>query len=329
MNRQHLVASLRAAGLLGDGEPSLTPLTGGVSSDIHLVECADGKFVVKRALGKLRVRADWFADTSRNDAERAYIGYVAEFRPDAVPRILHAEAQAGYFAMEFLDGFANWKSEMLGGWFDPALATAAGRLLGEIHARSWGDAEARERFATGRNFDQLRVDPYLRATAARHPQLAPAILAEADRLLATADCLVHGDFSPKNMLHRDGRLVVLDCEVAWFGDPAFDTAFLLNHLCLKALHHAPAHTPLRDMAECFRTAYAAALPAHAPAVEARTARLLPMLMLARVDGKSPVEYLDAPQRGFLRNAATSLIATGASGLDAVIARWFSNLPSPA
>ena len=65
--------------------------------------------------------------------------------------------------------------------------------------------------------------------------------AEAERLVTCRSVLVHGDFSPKNLLVSGDRLVIIDCEVAWYGDPAFDLAFLLNHLCLKALYHAPAH----------------------------------------------------------------------------------------
>lgn len=322
MTWDDLLGRMRAAGLVGGGrDPVATPLTGGVSSDIHLVDDGGRRFVVKRALDKLRVEADWFADTSRNEHERAYIEYVASFRPDAVPRLLHADDASGYFAMEYLDGFANWKSDLLGGRFDGDLAGAAGGLLGAIHARSWDDAAVRERFDTGRNFDQLRVDPYLRATGVRHPEVSDAIHAEASRLLGTRECLVHGDYSPKNMLHRAGRLVVLDCEVAWFGDGAFDLAFLLNHLCLKALYHAPSETPLPGMIRRVRAAYRSQVPGHADAVEARVARLLPMLLLARVDGKSPVEYLDPDRQALTRCHAVRLIRGADAGLDDVIARW--------
>jgi len=325
---QELLEQLRACGLVRTEEASLRPLAGGVSSDIYRVDDGGRSFVVKRALEKLKVEADWYADTSRNDAEQAYIRYVAAFRPDAVPEILHSDAAAGYFCMEFLAGLHTWKEDLLAGECDAALARKAGELLGEVHARSWGDAQVRARFDHIGNFDELRIDPYLRASAAKHPDLEAAIHAEARRLRESRECLVHGDYSPKNLLHGGGRLVALDCEVACCADAAFDLSFLLNHLFLKSLFHAPARPPLRALIGEIRTGYRDANAGHADAVERRTARLLPMLMLARVDGKSPVEYLtEALKRDFVRDFARHRIlnTTADSGLDGLEETWFRRL----
>ncbi len=297
-----LITELRAARLLADAAPRVTSLGGGVSSDIFLVEDGAHRFVVKRALAKLRVKDDWFADVGRNRVEQAFFAYAAGFMPDAVPRVLHANPEQGWFAMKYLGGeLLNWKTELLAGRADAGAARLAGAKLGRLHAVSWGDPMARKKFATIRNFTDLRIAPYLLSAAERVPALREILRAEASRLAAAQLALVHGDYSPKNLLVAPGRLVVLDAETAWFGDPAFDAAFLLNHLYLKALYHAAAPDPLLALVTESWLAYASALGGHAgPEIEARTTRLTLCLMLARVHGKSPAEYLtEARQRGLV------------------------------
>lgn len=317
-----LVNVLLEEGWIDTANVSVTPLTGGVSSEIYLVEEGEHRFVIKKALEKLKVEADWYADVSRNDTEQAFIQYAGSLLPDSMPTIIGSNAEAGLFAMEFLDGFCNWKEELLKGHFDESLASKAGLLLGEIHAHSWGDKEVQKVFASMPNFDQLRIDPYLRATAARHPHLKKIFLDEAGRLEQSRECLIHGDYSPKNILFDKYRVVPLDCEVACFGDAAFDLSFFLNHFYLKSLYHAPNHKPIQKMIDAAREGYSKGNPMHASEVERRSARLLPMLMLARVDGKSPVEYLDSTQRQFIRQFVSDQLLNGVTGLSELQAAWF-------
>jgi aminoglycoside phosphotransferase (APT) family kinase protein len=290
------VRALRRAGLVQSTAPRLEALTGGVSSEIILVEDGDQRFVVKRALAKLRVRDDWFADTGRSGVEQSYLRVVGALLPLCVPRVLFADPEAGWFAMEYLGGdFVNWKSQLLNGCAEPSAARRVGEALGAIHRKTWGDAAIASEFATGANFYQLRLEPYLETAARRVPDLAGPLLDEVARLQGSATALVHGDFSPKNILVTPDRLVLLDAEVGWYGDPVFDAAFLLNHLLLKALLHANAPDAMMESARIFWTAYAKALGAKADAgFAARTVRLLLCLMLARIYGKSPVEYLPEP-----------------------------------
>ena len=319
------VQQLLDDGVIRSSDATLTPLTGGVSSEIYRVLDGDRQFVVKRALAKLKVSADWYADTSRNAMEQAYIRYVGNLLPDAVPAITHANPESGYFAMEFLDGFANWKEDMLAGHFDLDIASAAGQTLGKIHACSWNDTEVAKQFNATENFDQLRIDPYIRAAAVKHPALAKQLLAEAQRLRLSRQCLMHGDYSPKNMLHRQGRLVILDCEVASYGDAAFDLAFLLNHLLLKGLYHGPQQTDLPRLFEQTIKTYVTEMGALADQVLNNTTRLLPMLLLARVDGKSPVEYLTANKQAMVRRYAVSRILNPHNDLVTLASDWYSQL----
>lgn len=260
MNTSELLSHLRASGLVTSASPRLEPLSGGVSSDIVLVCDGPRRFVVKRAFAKLRVVDDWYADTSRNGVEKSYFDYAVRIVPGAVPRVLAGDAKAGWFAMEFFgDGFSNWRQLLLAGEADPAIARRAGEVLGKLHRASWGDAAARDRFGTLPNFHALRIEPYLLTTATRVAEVRAILEAEAQRLTVTSLALVHGDYSPKNLLVGLSRVIVLDAEVAWYGDPAFDTAFLLNHLHLKALMHRGQPGPLLALVPTFWSAYTAAL----------------------------------------------------------------------
>lgn len=293
MSPDELLPYLCQRGLVQSPTARLKPLSGGVSSDIWLVEDGDRRFVVKQARPKLHVPGDWYADVSRNHYEQEFLAYVAGFLPEAVPCVLHADAEHGFFTMEYLgDGYVNWKSKLLEGKAEPGDAVLAAEILSAIHRHSWNDNEARQRFNTVSNFQQLRIDPYLLTTAKRHPRLRHHFKAEAQRLAETSLCLVHGDFSPKNILIGPKRMVLLDCEVAWFGDPAFDVAFLLNHFLLKALHLIAKPEPFLELANAaWRTYCQGMSPRISIDFEGRICRLLLMLLLARIDGKSPVEYL--------------------------------------
>jgi len=289
-----ILTELRSRGVLPPAPAQVTPMAGGVSSDIFLVTAGERSVVVKRALAKLRVRDDWYADVSRNRMEQSWFRYAATVTT-AVPEILCADPEAGWFAMEYLgEGWRPWKAALLEGEFDPVIAREAGRTLGLLHAASWGSAALEAEFDTLRNFTDLRIEPYLLTTAGRVPEVGPQLRELAAEVSEARTALVHGDFSPKNLLFKGHLLVVLDAEVAWFGDPVFDVAFLANHLLLKALYHAPG--PLSEAAlglvDEALAAYRAQLGARLDdAHEARLARLVLGLMLARVHGKSPVEYL--------------------------------------
>jgi hypothetical protein len=319
---------LAAHGFLapGQGEARLTPLAGGVSSDIWRVDLPDGRRIcIKRALARLKVAAEWFAPVSRNAYEWAWIGFAARHAPEAVPAPLAHDAAAGLFAMEFLapEDHPVWKRQLLDGRVEPLTAAAVGRVLAVLHQASSGDAALAREFDTGANFHALRLEPYLLATARVHPALAPALERLAERTAATRVALVHGDVSPKNVLVGPRGPVFLDAECAWFGDPAFDVAFCLNHLLLKCLVRPDSREALRRSFEAFVDAYFAEARFEPRAeLEARAASLLPGLFLARVDGKSPVEYLAGErERELVRRVAAPLILRPPQGLGEVLQRW--------
>ena len=284
-----LAAALRRMGLLGAEErPRFEPLEGGVSSDIYRVETAAGPVCVKRALARLKVEADWRAPVERNGSEAGWLAAVNALLPSAAPRLLGQDNEAGALAMAWLEPETHpvWKAELAAGRADPAFARETGRRLAVIHRAHTGDRATAAAFATDAIFHAIRLEPYLLATAERHPDLAPALTGLADTTAATRETLVHGDVSPKNILAGPAGPVFLDAECAWYGDPAFDIAFCLNHMLLKSVWR-PQHEPA--YLACFRALAEGYGPD--PALDGRAARLLPGLLLARLDGKSPVEYL--------------------------------------
>jgi aminoglycoside phosphotransferase (APT) family kinase protein len=321
-----LIEPLRRMGLLKSGERArLTPLTGGVSSDIYLVEAGERCFCVKRALPRLKVAALWEAPVERNAAEAAWMRAVAHWLPRAVPRVLGEDAEAGLFAMDYLapEDHRLWKTELLAGRVEPDFAAAVGRDLAIIHARSAADPNVPDKFAHEDTFEAIRIEPYLRATGRAHAALAPRFEALARTTLATKRALVHGDISPKNILKGPHGPAFLDAECAWFGDPAFDLAFCLNHLLLKGARDGADRTRYDVAFSALAGAYLAGVDwESADNLEARAAALLPALFLARIDGKSPVEYLALDsERGAVRRFAAPLIADPPRRLAAVACAW--------
>jgi len=316
---------LRRAGIVASDEaPRAAPLAGGVSSDIWRVECARGTLCVKRALPRLKVAQLWEAPVERNRYEWRWMQTADAIVPGSAPRVL-AHDDAGFFAMEFLDAAAHplWKDELRAGRADPDFARAVGERLARIHAATAGDEAIAARFATDANFHAIRLEPYLLATARAHPDLAAQLTALARRTATTRLALVHGDVSPKNILVGPRGPVFLDAECAWYGDPAFDLAFCLNHLLLKCLWVPQAAAGFMRCYDALGAAYLANVAWEPPAVlEARAASLLPGLFLARVDGKSPVEYLsDETDKARVRACARAQLIEPPSRLSRMRRTW--------
>ena len=295
MSESPLVLELRSAGLIEPDEvPAVEALTGGVSSDIVRVDARRGSFCVKRALAKLKVAADWRAPVERNRHEVAWMQVVAGIAPAAVPHVLADRSDQGWFAMEYLDARHHplWKAQLRDGEIDAGFAERVGATLARIHAATSRDATLAARFATDHIFHPIRLEPYLAATAARHPDCAGQLHALIAATQANRKALVHGDISPKNILAGPQGPVFLDAECAWWGDPAFDLAFCLNHLLLKCAWRPHWSARYLGCFDALAASYRAGVDWEAAdALEARAAGLLAGLFLARVDGKSPVEYI--------------------------------------
>lgn len=275
-------------------------LGGGVSNVVLLAQSGELRLVVKQSLPRLLVTEEWLAKRERIVTEAASLELALLLTPGACPAVVDVDADAYVIAIEAAPpDWRSWKDALLVGDADPQVATRLGEILSTWHHETAGAAEVRDRFDDYTAFDQLRVDPYYRTIARRHPDLASRIEHTIDAMLARRDCLVHADFSPKNVLVGPSGLWVIDHECAHFGDPAFDVAFLLNHLLLKTIHRPGTATDYSDCAQAFVAAYGI----RPPGVTAH----LGCQLLARVDGKSPAEYLDESEKELARATAIRLI----------------------
>jgi aminoglycoside phosphotransferase (APT) family kinase protein len=309
-----------------------TPLSGGVSSDIWRVDLPERSLCVKRALPTLRVAAEWKAPISRNAYEWAWMCFAAEHQPRAVPHPLAHDSDAGLFAMEYLPPSEHpvWKQQLLDGEVNPRTAAEVGHVIALLHEASAGRADLSRNFDTLGTFHTLRLEPYLLATALRHPDISAALHTLAERTGNARIALVHGDVSPKNILVGPHGPVILDAECAWYGDPAFDLAFCLTHLLLKCLVQPHCTAALIDCFIAMTTHYLAVIHFESPeGLEQRAARLLAALLLARIDGKSPVEYLvrDPPKQQWVRDFARPLVGERPSTLAKIAHAWRQRLDS--
>ncbi len=290
---------LRQRGLL-TGDATVETLTGGVSCIVLAVSNSQVDLVVKQALPELKTKAKWVADQRRAIVEARAMQVYHAVTPDSVPELIDCDPAEFTLTMSRLPrSCTNWKIDMLEGRIHPEMGRELGSILAKWHNKAAVSAEIRAEFMEDSLFEQLRVAPFYRAVAAVNPQLTSvinALIAEITQIKAT---LVHGDFSPKNIMATTGNHpIVLDFEVAHTGNPVFDLAFLLAHLLCKVIRTedkaekellvATASQFLITYEESSQLSVSKSLPRH-----------IALIALARVEGVSPVNYLDQPAQQHL------------------------------
>ena len=298
---------------------------GGVSSDIWRVELKQQTVCVKRALPQLKVAALWEAPVERNQYEWEWLRIAGKVEPTAVPSLIARDAESGCFVMEYLDrkNYPIWKNQLRDGLIDLETARTIGQRLAAIHAATAGQADIRDRFPTDHIFHAIRIEPYLLTTATLHDDLAGAIGQIATNLAQTKQALVHGDISPKNILVGPSGPIFLDAECACYGDPVFDITFCLNHLMLKCIWTPHATAGFLQAFDVLSNSYLDGVVwDDRQAFEARAARTLPALFLARVDGKSPVDYITSDtHRDLVRHVSRKLLLSPVATLREVRMTW--------
>ncbi len=334
LTERNAVDYLASRGLVNASDVASAELLGwGISNTLVKVRTAHGCLVVKQSLAHLRVKEDWPADRRRIYQEKACIDVLGRIlEPGDFPAALYEDRENFLFVMSCApEESVYWKDRLLAGRVDHRVARKAGEILGRIHASTYELSDIREQFADQEYFVQLRIDPYHRAVARVHPDVAEVIDREAERMLGQRCCLVHGDYSPKNILVTARRPFLLDFEVAHYGNPAFDLAFMLSHLFLKSIFNGQRRKQYFQAVDQFWRGYygaaglaisdynvgRGATPAsRAPdssildlnILETDTIKQLGCLMLARIDGKSPVEYITSPKmKDLVRSIAKRLL----------------------
>lgn len=287
----------------------VTELAGGVSNTVLLIETPMERLVLKQSLPQLRVDQQWLSDRSRIWREADALEAVAPyFPPGALPTVIFRDDDNYLFAMSAAAPESeSWKSLLLRCECDRSTAERVGLLSAGLIRAGWQSRVMQSVFGDLTVFDQLRLDPYYRSVSARHPDLTGFFGPLVDSYPSRCCTLVHGDWSPKNFLVAGEAVMAIDFEAIHFGDPAFDAAFLLNHLLLKSFHLPGCAAAFADLAEGFWTVVTGEIPP-IPDFERRTIEHLGALLLSRIDGKSPAEYIRDPDlKQRIRQFARDLI----------------------
>ncbi len=341
-----LIAYLRANGhIAADEQPIVRNLAGGVSNRTVWVERSTGEaWVLKQALAKLRVSVDWFSSPERVHREALGLAWLAQLAPPGTITPLVFEDHTHHLlAMQAVPRpHHNWKTLLLAGHLEEDHISQFGRLLGSIHRRAFERRdEIAPLFEDRSFFESLRLEPYYSYTAGQVPAAAHFLHALSAETRACRLTLVHGDYSPKNILVYQGRLILLDHEVIHWGDPAFDLGFSLTHLLSKAHHLPQQRAAFAEAAKEYWRVYTqtigdipAAHPSIRPAaysgcdqtdLESRAVRHTLACLLARVAGRSPLEYLDEAARLRQKQAVLALLSNPPGRMSELVSEFRAQL----
>jgi 5-methylthioribose kinase len=313
-----LLAYLQRTGRIAPGEhPRIEVLQGGVSNRTVWVARESGDaWVLKQALAKLRVPVDWFSSPERIHREALGLEWLARLAPPgSIAPLLFEDRERHLLAMQAVpQPHANWKTLLLGGKICPDHFRQFATLLAAIHRDAYGRADLAAVFGDRTFFESLRLEPYYGYSAQQAPAAAAFLNSLIAETLACRITLVHGDYSPKNILIHNDRLVLLDHEVIHFGDPAFDLGFSLTHFLSKAHHLLVLRREFASAAREYWRVYSEALgsPIWAADLEPRAVRHTLACLLARAVGRSPLEYLDPTGRVRQRDAVLRILPSAPS-----------------
>jgi aminoglycoside phosphotransferase (APT) family kinase protein len=329
-----LLAYLRQTGRIAPAEqPRIRILQGGVSNRTVWVERASGQaWVLKQALAKLRVPVDWFSSPERVHREALGLVWLGRLAPPgSITPLQFEDREQHLLAMQAVpQPHQNWKTVLLAGQICSDHVRQFATLLATIHREAYARADLAEMFGDRSFFESLRLEPYYGYSAQQAPAAAPFLESLIRETLACRITLVHGDYSPKNILIHRGRLVLLDHEVIHYGDPAFDLGFSLTHVLGKA-HHLPAlRREFASAAREYWRVYMESLgaPEWAADLEPRAVRHTLACLLARAVGRSPLEYLDPSERTRQRDAVLRIIPTAPANVPDLISMFLEQLCQP-
>ena len=330
-----LLGYLRETGRLGPVErPCVRKLSGGVSNKTLLLVRPGGEsWVIKQALSKLRVQSDWFSDPARIAVEANGLRYLPRVAPKgSTTALLFEDPAEKLLAMEAVpEPHQNWKQLLLEGEINPQHFGQFAKLLASIHRESFKlRHELAPIFADKQFFRTLRLEPYYEHSATVVQQAAPFLKELVEWTLSRSDTLVHGDFSPKNVLVRNEQLILLDHEVLHFGDPAFDIGFSLTHFLSKALHLPEKRPEIVGATRFYWRRYLEEIRGMPwiPHLDIRAAHHTLAALLARVCGRSPLEYLDKEERVLQQQVVVEMIEDQISTVDQVITGFVKKIAGP-
>ena len=300
-------------------------ITDGVSSDIYYIKTENNKeFCIKRALRKLAVKEDWFAPINRSNFEAEYFKECKKIIPSSFPKLLGHDSKKYILALEWFkpEQYSLWKKKLLNNKINVNDATQVSKILNKKHAFFFNKKNYEKKFSNDKTFHDIRIEPYILFTSQSYPEYKNKFLQAADNLMLNKKTLIHGDFSPKNILTGRNSAVILDAETACWGDPAFDLAFCNNHIILKSFLNPKIKNKYINLSKQFITNYIDNLNwDEKDLFTKRFFQLLPLLILARVDGKSPVEYFTEKEKVITRSFALEILNKNQCNINNFISTW--------
>ncbi len=301
-------------------------LDGGVSSDIWAIHSEKYSFCVKKSLDKLKVKENWRAPKVRNQYEVKYLNTVRELAPNPVPHIHGHNPADNVFAMNWYDPktYRTWKEDLLKKHINFSQAIKVSKTISLIHNNTAKKKSLSLSFSNDKIFNSIRIEPYFEFVAKVYPDFSSTIFNQIESIKSNKKVLIHGDLSPKNILISKRDPIILDAECTNWGDPAFDIAFCINHFILKSLYfikesHNKNFVKLCDI---FLQIYFKEVSWESiNNLESRIIKMLPILILARVDGKSPVEYFKKTHKTLGRNLAIKILNNKIKNFDELKNLW--------
>lgn len=314
-NKEVLEQYLLDKGVVSKEQPyEINYCKGGVSCIAALIETGGRTMLVKQGRAKLAVKEDWRADPARMAIEAKANDFYNRCIPESAPAVISYDPENCVMIRDAAPAESQmWKQNLLDGIFDFGVAKKTMEALAIVHNKSAVDVKAAEEFKDTTIFYQLRISPYFEFLATKHPELKDEIMAQADKVYNKHQAIVHADYSPKNILvNADRSICILDYEISHYGDPSFDVAFFTNHIVLKSAHMRRFSPTLINMLLYMTDTYFGMVDfTDAKALEAECIPLLGVLMLARIDGKSPAEYITSEKtKQLVRDMAAELIRGG-------------------
>ncbi|MDR0389608.1 MAG: phosphotransferase [Spirochaetaceae bacterium] len=312
-NRESLINYLFDKKVITEKEPyTLNYCTGGVSCIAALIETAGKTMLVKQGRPKLAVKEEWLADPARMAIEAKANEVYNRYVPESVPAVLFYDPE-NYILLRNAapPDCTMWKTDLLNGILDFEVAKKTILALVTVHNKCFKDAEIQKAFADDTIFYQLRISPYIEFVLGKYPELKETGQKLIKRLKEQKLSLVHADYSPKNILVLKNRdICILDYEISHYGDPVFDVAFFTNHIVLKSAHLRKWSAAFLNMLLYMTDTYFNMMNYGDPKqTEADAVAILAMMMIARIDGKSPVEYITSETtKQLVRDMAKKLLS---------------------
>ncbi len=320
LNSTNVRDYLLSNGLIKDQDKVYIKNLGGRLSNVVLrVRGAGPRFVVKQAFSDVGKDPGAIERLHTEASCMWFLNHVLGL--GVVPAVWLEDKQNHVFVMEAAPrNSLSWKKLLKGGEVDPKIGVRVGEALAQIHRKTRGSRYAASALASNKVFIHLNVEPHHRSITKRHPDVAPAVESEIDRLLGTKAALVHGDYGPANIMVKDDQIMILDFEAAHYGDPAYDPAFCLSHILLRLLVSKEKREKYVELALSFWDAYRRSADFEGmPELTKHVVVELGCLLLARIDGDLPVDYInDEAPKNAVREISKSIILRPTTDLQRVV-----------